>query len=159
MGIIYGDGSTGEPTTVDTVMTKNPRSVTKNDSIRDAARIMRDEDTGIVPVVDELDCVVGVVTDRDLVIRVLAKGDRAQDVKVSDAMTEDVTCAHPGDPVSDVLEIMRHQQVRRVPIADEQGRLVGIVSMADVATRDPVPTSAVGRTIEEISEDRGPQRA
>jgi CBS domain-containing protein len=117
---------------------------------------MRDHDCGSIPVVEDLKVkrLVGTVTDRDLAIRGLAEG-RGPETAVSDLMTDDpVTCV-PEDEVEDVRQVMVQALVRRVPVVDEDGVLVGIVAQADLAREEGAATDReVGRIVEAISEPR-----
>jgi len=136
------------------VMTRDPSCVTPDTPARDAARLMKDEDIGIVPVVDgDGRQLVGVVTDRDIAIRVVAEGLES-DTRVRDVMSSDslATCRPEGD-LNEVMDLMAQEQVRRVPIVDGRGSLVGIVSQADVvrASND----GKAERTVEEISQPGG----
>lgn len=131
------------------IMTKNPRVVTPETPVQEAARLMQSEDTGVLPVVESAQSrrLVGVVTDRDLALRVVAEGKASAQVR--DAMSSGVKTAKPGDNVKDVMELMASEQVRRIPIVDESGMVVGIVSQADVV-RDADDKKAE-KTIEAIS--------
>ena len=141
-----GDGSRK----VRDVMTPNPETVSQKDSVLQAARIMRDSDTGVVPVVDGTK-IVGMVTDRDIVIRAVADGKNISDVQVTDVMSKSVRSLNENDSVDDALNLMSSAQVRRVPVVNSSNDLVGIVSMGDISTntnRD----GKVGKTVENISE-------
>ena len=130
------------------VMTTNPRCVSPNDSIQIAARIMKEEDTGVVPIVDN-GRAVGVVTDRDIVIRAVADG-AAANKPVSEIATRDIVCATPDMSTKEATKIMGERQVRRLPVV-ENDRLVGIVSLGDIAVKE-AKDSRTGETLEEISE-------
>ena len=135
------------------IMTKNPTTVTPGTTVRDAAQLMQREDTGILPVVEsEGDRkLVGVVTDRDIAIRVVAEG-RGSDTRVSEVMTSSrLATLRPDSDVDEVMDTMADQQVRRVPIVDDRGTLVGIVAQADIVrkARDEKKSE---RTVEKISE-------
>src|SRR5918992_5432784 len=135
------------------IMTKDPATVTPGTTVRDAAKLMQREDTGILPVVDSEGSkrLVGVVTDRDIAIRVVAEG-RDGNTRVSEVMTSSrLATLRPDADVDDVMDTMADQQVRRVPIVDERGTLVGIVAQADVVrkVRDDQKSE---RTVEKISE-------
>jgi CBS domain-containing protein len=130
------------------VMTPNPRSVAPGDEIQVAARIMREEDAGSVPVVQD-SRVVGVVTDRDIVVRAVADGDF--DCPVEDIMSDDVVCAAPGMSTAAAAQLMSEHQVRRLPVVDEDDRLVGIVSIGDLAVKEG-RDARTGETLENISE-------
>ena len=142
---------------VQDVMTKDPACVTPGATIREAAQLMQREDTGVVPVVEEQGTtrmLVGVVTDRDIALRVVAEG-RSADTRVSEVMTSNrlATCS-PDDDVNAVMEAMASEQVRRIPIVDERGGLVGIVAQADIVRRADDDRKAE-RTIEAISKPGG----
>ena len=116
------------------IMTENPECVTPDSSLADAAMKMRDLNVGIIPVVDgeQTRRLRGVVTDRDLAIRAVAEGMDARSTRVQEVMTTEVESCNKNDTVSDILRVMEREQVRRVPITDREGRLVGIVAQADV---------------------------
>ncbi|MEO8620569.1 MAG: CBS domain-containing protein [bacterium] len=136
------------------IMTASPSVGAPNDSLRSIARIMRETDCGAVPIVDA-GCVVGIVTDRDLVIRALADGADSS-MPVSKFITASPHCAGPNDDVRVVQAVMVENQVRRVPIVDANGRCLGIVSQADLARAalrgQPVSEHEVARVVERISE-------
>ena len=138
---------------VQDIMTKNPSCVTADATVREAAQLMRKEDVGIVPVVERgADRkLVGVVTDRDIAIRCVADGRDGATCRVADVMSADslATCT-PDEDVEEVMEAMGREQLRRIPIVDERGALVGIVSQADVA-RKAGDDHEVGDTVERIS--------
>lgn len=122
---------------VQDIMTGEPRSVTPDATAQEAARLMKEMDTGVIPVVESSSSrkLVGVVTDRDIAIRMVAEG-RAADCRVSDVMSSGrlATCG-PSDDVDRVMETMSREQVRRIPIIDERGSLVGIVAQADIVRK------------------------
>lgn len=130
------------------VMTPNPKTVKPTDSLQTAAQIMRDEDTGVVPVVEE-GRVTGMLTDRDIVIRAIADGDYS--AKVSDIVSDDVISATPDMATSEAAELMGEHQIRRLPVVDSADQLVGIVSLGDLAVKER-KDSRMGETLEEISE-------
>jgi CBS domain-containing protein len=130
------------------VMTHNPRTVSPQDSIQNAARIMRDEDTGVVPVVDN-GKPVGVITDRDIVVRAVAEGGQLNR-PVRDIVTSELVAATPDMSVSEATELMSAHQVRRLPVV-ENNRLVGIVSIGDIAVKEG-KDSRVGDALQHISE-------
>jgi CBS domain-containing protein len=132
------------------VMTPNPATVSQKDSIRDAARIMASEDTGVVPVVDGRK-IVGLVTDRDIVIRCVAEGKDTATAKVKECMTQSVRSVKEDTPVAEVLTMMSNAQIRRVPVVNNIDELVGIVSIGDIST-ETNQDGKVGRTIEQISQ-------
>jgi CBS domain-containing protein len=133
------------------VMTSNPECVTRDDTLSSAARIMRDRDTGFVPVVDSRDSmhVAGVITDRDIAIRHVADGHH-DDCRVGDHMSGSARSVSPDDDVDDVMDLMKREQIRRVPVI-ENDRLIGVIAQADLAT-SRVGDRKVGDTVEKISE-------
>jgi CBS domain-containing protein len=119
------------------VMTANPVCCEPGDSIGFVADIMKQEDVGSVPVIDAKGSnrLVGIVTDRDLVVKVLAGGRGLEGVTVRDAMTTNPASCREDDDVDEAMNVMEDRQVRRVPILDASGRVSGIIAQADVATR------------------------
>ncbi len=138
------------------IMTRNPVCVTPDATVREAAQVMKREDVGIVPVVDGQNerTLLGVITDRDIAIRCVAEGKDGS-CRVRDAMSGDklATCRE-NDDVDRVMDAMRTEQVRRIPIVDERGSLVGIVAQADVVRKANNDAQAE-RTVEQISEPGG----
>ena len=135
------------------IMTANPRTVTPDMNLPEVARLMQNEDVGIVPVVDAGGSrkLVGVVTDRDIALRVVGEGRDPNSVRVSDVMSTNVRTCREDDSVDDVMDVMGKEQVRRVPIVDERGSLVGIVAQADVVLQASSDKKAE-RTVEKISQ-------
>jgi CBS domain-containing protein len=134
--------------TIREFMTKNPRTVSPDQTIQDAAKIMRDEDTGVVPIT-ESDNLAGVITDRDIVIRAVAEGRDGQ-TTVREVASQDVVTIDPQQDLDEALRLMAQHQVRRLPVVEEDGRLVGIVSQADVARHGD--DARTGEVVEQISE-------
>jgi CBS domain-containing protein len=132
---------------VSDVMSRNPRTVSPNDSIQRAAAIMKEVDTGFVPVVENGKA-VGVITDRDIVIRAVAMG--SFDRPVSEIATRDLVSVSPGTTTQEAERLMSERQIRRVAVV-ESGRLVGIVSLGDLAVKEG-KDGRVGATLESISE-------
>lgn len=132
---------------VSDVMTKNPRTIAPNDSIQRAASIMKEVDTGFVPIVEN-GKVVGVVTDRDIVIRAVAAG--SFDKAVSEIATTELVSVSSGATTREAEKLMSERQVRRIAVIDN-GRLVGIVSLGDIAVKEG-KDSRSGATLENISE-------
>lgn len=130
------------------VMTANPRTVSPNDSIQRAARLMRDEDTGAIPVVDN-GRAVGMVTDRDIVVRAVADGDRV-DRPVREILTSHLVSVRPDSTTREANDLMSEHQVRRLPVV-ENDRLVGIVSLGDLAVKEGRDKRS-GDTLQSISE-------
>jgi CBS domain-containing protein len=129
------------------VMTSSLATIDPNTTVAEAARRMAKEDVGPLPVV-EGDRLVGLVTDRDLVVRVLAEGRDPQTTTVREACSEDIVTVAPEDELDKALAVLAGRQVRRIPVVDGN-RLVGIVAQADVARE--VESSTVGEIVEEIS--------
>ena len=137
------------------IMSKDPRTVTPDLSVREAAQLMKDEDVGVLPVVEAQGNdkrLVGMVTDRDIAIRVVAEG--RNDARVRDIMSGNPRTVRENADVDEVLELMGREQVRRLPVVDERGSVVGIIAQADVA-RQAHDERKVEDTIEKISEPGG----
>ena len=137
--------------TVSHVMTRGIRTLAPTDRITQAAQAMQELDVGSIPVCDGVR-LVGMVTDRDIVVRGVAQG--RVDAALSEIMSEDVLYCHEDDPVATAIASMRRQQVRRLPVVDREKRLVGIVSLGDVATRSD--EEGAGAALREISEPSEP---
>jgi CBS domain-containing protein len=138
------------------IMTSDPVYVTPETPIQEAAQMMKDQNVGMLPVVggEGSRALVGVITDRDITIRHVAEGHSSTDCAVREAMTENVTTCRPDANVDEVMDVMGREQVRRIPIVDERGSLVGIVAQADVVLHARDEKKAE-RTIEEISKPFG----
>jgi CBS domain-containing protein len=132
-------------------MTVNPRTVNMNDPVVDAARIMEDEDVGSVPVVDTDNILVGMITDRDIALRIVAAGRDPRSTAAGEVATKQVSPAYPDEPLEQALKQMAHRQVRRLPVIEDD-RVVGILAQADVVHE--VKDKQAGQLIEEISESR-----
>lgn len=132
------------------IMTKDPSVVTPETTAQDAARLMQSEDVGILPVVESKDNrrLVGVITDRDIALRVVADG--RSNAQVRDAMSPNVLTARTDEDVKEVMAKMAREQVRRIPIVDDGGMIVGIVAQADIVLE--TDGGDAQRTIEQISE-------
>jgi CBS domain-containing protein len=128
-------------------MTPNPTFVSPTQPITEAARIMRDEDVGSLPVC-EGDRVTGIVTDRDIVVRGLADGREASQLKVQDVSSREVQTVDPDEDLDEALRVMASHQVRRVPVV-EAGRLVGVLAQADVA--EHTKEKRTGELVQDIS--------
>jgi len=116
---------------VSDAMNRGAHIVSANDPLKKAARIMAEEDVGFLPV-EEDDRLIGMITDRDIVTRVVAQGKNG-DGRVRDAMTRDVKYCFEDEELEDVIENMADIQVRRLPVMNKQKRLIGVLSLADVA--------------------------
>jgi CBS domain-containing protein len=134
-------------TTINEVMTHDPRTVTPDSTVEEAARLMRDDDVGSIPLVEGSKC-VGTVTDRDIVLRVVAES-RGLDTRVGEIASKQIVTVDPQQPVDEAMRLMAEHQVRRLPVCEDDGRLVGIVAQADIARS--ASEERTGRTVEEIS--------
>ncbi|KRQ99120.1 CBS domain-containing protein [Bradyrhizobium valentinum] len=117
------------------VMTRDTKLATPDDTLRHAAKLMKECDCGILPVAED-DRLVGMITDRDIAVRCVAEG-KGPNAKVREAMTEEVKYCFEDEIVSHVCENMSEIQVRRLPVLDRNKRLVGIVSLGDLASKAP----------------------
>jgi CBS domain-containing protein len=135
------------------VMTKDPAYCSASDSIVKVAAAMKQQDVGSVPVVESADDrrLVGIVTDRDIVVKVVAPGKSVDQSIVKDAMTPNPVVCREDDELDQALKLMKERQVRRLPIVDSDGRLCGIIAQADVATRVN-KDAKTGDLVEAISE-------
>ena len=138
------------------IMSRNPSCVTPDTSIVDAARLMKDENVGVVPVVESETSkkLVGVLTDRDIAVRAVAAGRDGATTSVGHIMTADVRTSAPTDSVKEVMELMGSEQIRRVPVVDERGALVGIIAQADIVL-EAKDNKEAEKTIEKISQPSG----
>ena len=137
------------------IMTKDLVFSHPTDTVDDVAKLMKKEDIGPVLIVEKGDQgkrLVGIVTDRDLAIKVVGEGRDPKKTKVKDVMTTKVVTCRADDDVQNAMNAMAQYQLRRIPVVDEYGMLVGIISQADVATRvgEPEQTAEV---VKEISQD------
>ena len=131
------------------VMTPNPSAIEPERSVAEAAKMMRDEDVGVTPVV-EGGRLVGTLTDRDITVRVVAEGRDPQSTKVREIASTDVVTVDPQQDLDEALRLMAENQVRRLPVVEEDGKLVGVVAQADVA--EEAPAQQTGQVVEEISQ-------
>jgi len=137
------------------VMSGRPRAVTPETPLTEVAQMMETEDVGSIPVVDN-DRLVGIVTDRDIVVRAIAKGKDPKGMPASAVSTRELVTVRPEDDLSDALELMVRHQVRRLAVMGEDERLVGMVSQADVARE--AKEKDTGEVVQGISrEPQGPR--
>jgi CBS domain-containing protein len=137
------------------VMTERPRAVTPETPLSEVAELMETEDVGAVPVV-EGDRVVGIVTDRDIVVRAIAKGKDPRGMPTAEVSSRDLVTVNPDDDLSEALKLMAQYQVRRLAVTAEDERLVGVVSQADVALH--AKDKEAGELLEGISrQPQGPR--
>ena len=131
------------------IMTSNPSTVEPDKTIVDAARIMKQEDAGVVPVTEN-GRLTGMVTDRDIAIRVVAEGKDPQSTTVQEVASKNLVTLDPEQELDEALRLMAQHRVRRLPVVEEDGRLVGIVAQADVARKGD--DTQTGQVVQEISE-------
>lgn len=131
------------------LMSENPCSIDADKSVAYAAKMMRDEDVGLAPIV-EGDRLVGTLTDRDIAIRVVAEGLNPESTTAREVASTDVVTIDPQQELDEALRLMAQHQVRRLPVVEEDGRLVGIVAQADVARHGD--DRQTGQVVEQISQ-------
>ena len=138
---------------VATVMTENPACCTPNSSLTEVARLMVENDCGEIPVVEDMMTrkLAGVITDRDIATRVVAQGRNSADAKASDCMTTPAIAVTADTSLEDCCEVMESAKIRRVPVIDDRGGVVGIVSLADVVRSANATTTQ--SVVKEVSTD------
>ena len=129
-------------------MTPNPRTVEPTTTAQEAATLMKSEDIGSLPIV-ERDNLIGVITDRDLAIRIIAEG-RGTDTTVGEIASKDVVTIDPAQSIDEAARLMAEHQVRRLPVVEEDGTLVGILAQADIAQTGH--DALTGETVQRISQ-------
>jgi CBS domain-containing protein len=134
------------------IMTKHPVCCLPEDTAEQAAQLMQGEDVGPLPVVENYETkrVMGIVTDRDLALKVVGAGRNPSETHVGEIMTVNPATCRPEDELQALLDVMMYKQVRRVPVVDEHDALIGIISQADIATRLGA-AQKTGELVEEIS--------
>jgi CBS domain-containing protein len=145
-------------TTVADVMTRGVRSMGPQDPVTLAARVMDELNVGVIPVCEN-DKVIGMVTDRDIVVRGVAQEADTRSMKLVDVMSTDVRCAHEDDDIDEVLGTMAHTQIRRMPVVDRKEHLVGIISLGDIAAKDPEDEQDIALSLGDISSPAEPDRS
>jgi len=135
------------------VMTKDVETINPNDSLRDAAERMRTLNVGPLPVC-EGDTLMGIITDRDIVVRAVSQGMDPNTTRVSEAMTDEVEYVYEDDDISTVVSKMKEAQVRRILVVNHDKKLVGIIALGDLA--EEMNTQEAGQTLESISEPSQP---
>ena len=146
------EGKARERTRCREIMTSSVRTATPETPLREVAAMMRDGDVGSLPVVDS-GRLVGIVTDRDIVVRAIADGNDSS-APVSEAMTTEIFSVRPDDFVFEAIRLMGDKQVRRIPVVGESGELAGIIAIADVAL-EMEDEREIAETLEEISSGTG----
>jgi CBS domain-containing protein len=135
--------------TIHDLMTSNPSTIEPDKTVADAAKLMRDEDAGLIPIV-EGQKLAGTITDRDIAIRVVAEGKDPQSSTVRDVMTSRLVTVDPDQDLDEALRLMAEHQVRRLPVVEEDGKLVGIVAQADIAKH--TSDEQTGEVVQQISQ-------
>lgn len=136
------------------VMTRDVVTCTPENTVVDAARLMKTEDIGPILVVDNEanNTLVGIITDRDIVLKVVADGQDVNSAPVGDVMSKKLVTCRTDDDVNVAMKAMAQFQLRRIPVVEDNMRLVGIISQADVATRVDAP-ERTGEVVKEISQE------
>jgi len=137
------------------VMTKDPVCCLPTDSVSKAAQLMKDENIGSIPVIEneQSQMLVGIVTDRDLALTIVAEGRDAASTPVEAVMTRELVTCLDDDDLQKALGAMAENQLRRIPVVDNDHKIVGIIAQADVATRVDEPETT-GEIVKEISQDQ-----
>lgn len=138
------------------VMTKNPVCCLPTDMVAKAAQLMKSENIGSIPVIEneQTEKLVGIVTDRDLALRIIAEGRDAKSTNVETVMTRKVVTCRSDDDLQKALDAMAEHQLRRIPVVDNDNKVVGIIAQADVATRVDQPEKTA-EMVKEISQANG----
>jgi CBS domain-containing protein len=138
------------------VMTKNPACCLQDDTVLKAAGLMKSENVGSIPVVENEQTrkLIGIVTDRDLTLKIVAEGRDAKSTKVDAVMTHKVVTCRAEDDLQKALDAMAEHQLRRIPVVDNDNKIVGIIAQADVATRVDQPEKTA-QMVKEISQADG----
>jgi CBS domain-containing protein len=145
-------------TTVADVMTRGVRSMSPSDTVARAAQAMDELNVGVIPVC-EGEKLVGMVTDRDIIVRGVAQERDIRSTKLADVMSTNVRCAKEDQDVDEVLSQMAETQIRRMPVVDRQDKLVGIVSIGDIAGKDPEDEESLAASLGDISSPAQPDRS
>ena len=134
------------------IMTKDPECCVPSDSVMKAAQLMKSEDVGPIPIVEDKEekKLTGIVTDRDLAIKVVAEARDPKTTQVEEVMPEGLVTCRENDDVQSVLKLMEDNQIRRIPVVDQSDHLLGIIAQADVATR--LGSRTTGRVVEQVSQ-------
>ena len=130
------------------LMTTDVETATLQENLRDVAQKMKDEDAGAIPVVDEDNKLVGILTDRDIVVRCIAEGKDPEETTVEDVLTENLETIEPDSEAEEAAQIMAQRQIRRLPVVEEE-ELIGIVSIGDIAIKED--GRRAGRALQQVS--------
>jgi CBS domain-containing protein len=136
------------------IMTRNPLTVSIDATVLEVARLMAEKDVGFIPIVDSQGRAVGTVTDRDIVVRVVAKGLDAKTARLRDFGGNEVIHVRPEDDVSRARELMQKHKLQRILVCDDQQRPVGVISLQDLAQADD--ERAVGETVQKVKSEGAP---
>jgi len=139
------------------IMTPKPECVRPDDTLQDAARRMRDLDVGPLPVCGDDDRLAGMITDRDITVRAVAEGKDPRTTRVREVMTEEIIYCFEDQDVQEAARTMQERQVRRLLVMNRDKRLVGIVSLGDLATESG-DTRKSGEVLQDVSEPAQPRR-
>jgi CBS domain-containing protein len=154
MVVDASEPSEGLQMKINEVMTPDPACCTASDSANKAAMIMRELNVGIVPIVADGDSnqLLGVVTDRDLCMSVVAEGKDPKAIRLENCMSKELVTCTADDEVEEVLHLMQENQVRRIPVVGQDNRIQGIVSIADMVLGSDIGSEEIDETIRDISE-------
>ena len=141
--------------TIQDIMTRDVQTISPQDTVQRAAQLMDELNVGAIPVLDG-DQLVGMITDRDITVRSVAVGQNPTSTQVADVMSTDVRTCTAEQSVEEVLDTMGDVQIRRIPVLDAQSKVIGIVSLGDVATKH---AADVDLTLDEISTPSEPDRS
>lgn len=141
--------------TIQDIMTRDVQTISPQDTVQRAAQLMDELNVGAIPVLDG-DQLVGMITDRDITVRSVAVGQNPTSTQVADVMSTDVRTCTADQSVEEVLDTMGDIQIRRIPVLDDQSKVIGIVSLGDVATKH---AADVDLTLDEISTPSEPDRS
>ena len=143
------------------IMTKNPVCCWPSSSTLSAALLMQETDTGVVPVIQDpfTPILVGVVTDRDLCLQVVAAGRDPSSTWIDGCMTRDPVCCSEQDDVSLALDLMKTNQIRRLPVVNEKHEVTGMLSLGDLVRKAGIKASVIGEVLQKICEPaQGPKQ-
>jgi CBS domain-containing protein len=135
------------------IMTPNPVCCSPNTTLDDVAKMMLRNDCGEIPIIDTNDCVIGVITDRDIVCRAVAQGKNPIGYTVASCMSSPVITVQEDDTLEDIVTTMERHQIRRVPVVSDGGMCAGIIAQADVARI--APKREVAELLREVSQQSG----
>ncbi len=135
---------------VSEIMTTNVATAEPDTTLEEVATMMKDENVGAIPVVDDEE-LLGIITDRDIVVRCIAEGKDPSEVEVEEILSEELETISPDDDVRRAAEIMQRKQIRRLPVCDADGKLVGMLSIGDIAVKQS-DDDVSGETLEQVSQ-------